>query len=445
MSTTTTEKQYICPGEMHPISRSVHLSRLAAFYPDCRDCPLRTDTGQLPRQTVERLQNTERRVQRKSLLTDEGVRGVYLNELTRQKADALASALAGLLWADAPLLGKTDARPRTGRTTGPSVVVGYDERTASPDIVTGVIAALLRMGCTVVDIAVTTRPCFCFTVAHVQASAGIFVTGAGCEPSWTGLDFVGRNAIPLSRGGELDRLEERLQHPISRPTRRAGRHRTFQAVVPYEAGLWKHFHALRPLKIVYGCPSQLVCRSLERIFETLPCRLISTDIPWRARNPLDQKDHDVVRLGETVRDAQADLGVLIDDDGARCGFVDEQGTAAQSQSITRLVAEMMLAEHPETAVVLEDSTFDALCGGIEESGGRPVGSGSRFAEIAQTMRNEQALFGGGDSGRYWFSETFPTCDAVLTIAKVLNLLSRSDQPFSQVLEHVIEAADPQRP
>ena len=93
----TSQKLYICPGEGHPISRSVHLSRLAAFYPVCRDCPLRTDTGHLPGQIVERLQQTERRVQRRSLYTTEGVRGVYINDLTRKKAGRIATALADLL------------------------------------------------------------------------------------------------------------------------------------------------------------------------------------------------------------------------------------------------------------------------------------------------------------------------------------------------------------
>ena len=64
MSLTSLETLYICPGETHPISRSVHLSRLAAFYPKCRECPLRKDTGNLATHTVEAIRATERRVQR---------------------------------------------------------------------------------------------------------------------------------------------------------------------------------------------------------------------------------------------------------------------------------------------------------------------------------------------------------------------------------------------
>ena len=199
MFTPASEKLYICPGETHPISRAVHLSRLSAYFPACRDCPFRNDTGHLPRQTIERLQETERRVQRKSLFTAEGVRGKYLNELTRSKAEKYAAALAELVWEHAPFVAHVEDAPRKGRRAGPTVVIGHDERPSSPDIVMGVAASLRRMGCAVVDVSRCTEPCFRFAVDHLQAAAGIYVTGAGCGPAWTGLDFVGAQASPSVR------------------------------------------------------------------------------------------------------------------------------------------------------------------------------------------------------------------------------------------------------
>ena len=42
LSLPTLEPQYVCPGETHAISRAVHLSRLAAFYPKAA-APLAVD------------------------------------------------------------------------------------------------------------------------------------------------------------------------------------------------------------------------------------------------------------------------------------------------------------------------------------------------------------------------------------------------------------------
>ena len=87
-------KLYVCPGDTHPISRAVHLSRLAAYFPGCRECPFRTETGQLPTRVVERVQHTtKQRVERKTLFTTEGVRGVHRNELSRAKVGAMAGAV----------------------------------------------------------------------------------------------------------------------------------------------------------------------------------------------------------------------------------------------------------------------------------------------------------------------------------------------------------------
>lgn len=467
----TEEKLYICPGETHPITRSVHLARLAAFYPACRECPFRTDTGHLPRQTLERLESTERRIERISLFTAEGVRGIYLNELTRREAERLAEAFAALLWREAPVQQRPQATALGRRPARPTVVVGYDERPASPDLVTGVVRALRRMGCQVIDIALTTKPAFCFAVDHLQSGGGIYVTGAGCDPSWTGLDFVGRGALPLSRRGRrsgriassgpgreaeredgrgpaepsddavlsLDRLEARFQihrsRPVgfSRPTRQAGPYRTFQASIPYEAGLWKHLHALRAITVCCGCPSRLARGLLQRLFDKLPCTLRFAEVPDRVRDLNTPDDPDVQRLSEAVRATTADVGVLIDDDACRCAFLDERGEWMPPVAVARLIAETLLAHHPGRSIVVEPSAREALGPVVEEAGGRAVSAGPASAEVFEAMRQHEALFGGGASGRFWFGESTPRCDAVLALARVLEPLNSSEQPLSELV------------
>ena len=37
--------EYVCPGETHPISHSIHLARLSSFYSKCRECEHRNEVG----------------------------------------------------------------------------------------------------------------------------------------------------------------------------------------------------------------------------------------------------------------------------------------------------------------------------------------------------------------------------------------------------------------
>jgi phosphomannomutase/phosphoglucomutase len=293
------------------------------------------------------------------------------------------------------------------------------------------------MSCRVVDVGLTSKPCFWFAVDHLQAAAGMFVTGSGADPSWTGFDFVGPQSIPLSKGGgqsgfDLERLEARMTGFTRRPTRQAGPYRMFRGTVPYEASLWKHFHALRPLVVCCGSASRLVQRTLERLFASLPCRLVPVELPARARDVLAPDDPDVARVSAAVRRARAHVGVLIDDDGQRTGCLDERGRVIPPAIVTMLVASLLLAEHRGAAVVLDSESLPALSDEISRCGGQVVDGGTTLADMARAMRADSAVLGGGTTGRLWFREGFPTCDAILTLARMLDVLSRSDAACSEI-------------
>ncbi len=450
---TITDPRYLCPGESHSISRSVHLARLAAFYPKCRDCSHRGEMGQLPQSDFPVAEANDNRSNRRSLLTLEGVRGVYLNELTRKLAGEYAAAFARLLWEAVPLAGRTDLRDlsskRPIRRAGPVVVVGFDERPSSPDLVTGVAAALRRMSCQVVDVGQTSMPCFRFAVAHLQAAGGIMITGHGCEPSWTGLDFVSKhgwpislghaaperndNADPTSRLIRLNDIQERFDSGAVRPVRHGGTDRVFQASVPYLAGLLKEFHALRPLRVAIGCPVRFVRQTLEQLFQPLPVMLRWIEIPQRRRDLLDDDDADVARMRRAVRAEPCDFGLLIDDDGANVALFDEGGERLSPDDLLCLIAAPLLAEHPQGAVVVENSARDGVHSRLIEMNARCWLGGWTQSDIWPTLRHDQAVLGGGATGRVWFADVVPATDAILTLAHVLQTLSLDDIPLSELI------------
>lgn len=426
------ETQYRCPGEQHPISRAIHLSRLAAFFPACRQCQHRHDTGQLPPQTIERIQQVERRGTAPGVFQTDGVRGVFHNELTTALAGRIAGAFASILWEQIPLVGRSGRRRKTQPARrGPALVVGYDERPASPAVLTAVIDALRMMGCPVTDVGLVSRPCFAFAVAHLQTAGGIYVTGAGHSASCTGLDLVGSGGLPLSLDTGLEEVARRTAAGVARPTRRAGFQQSFQALVPYEAALWKHFHALRPLTVVCAARPRPVRRTLRKLFAELPCRLSEVEVSAAAGQPLKQEVL-LKRVSRQVLAREAHLGVLIDDDGSRCWFLDERGRVIPSTRIGLMLARFRRLDHPNATIVAESAAVPAF----EKLSGTPVIDGGRSSgTMAQAIQGTTAAFGCGDSDRYWWGESFPACDAILTLAHVLQGLSRSDADFSSVVRH----------
>ncbi len=455
---SSSSKLFFCPGETHPISHSVHLARLSSFYEKCRECSHRHDVVQLSPLVADQFRNAIRTVKRPSYLTGEGVRGIYLNEIDRTVASAWSAALASILWDAEPRRGRTPSdslsseskadvelddgadafsmRRVTTSRRGPLVVIGFDERPSSPDIVTGVALGLRRMGCQVIDLGQTTIPCLHFAVQHLEAAAGMFVTGAGCDPAWTGFEFISGSVQPLSASSRLYELESRSRQGVMRPTRTAGSQRTFHAQVPYESGMWKHFHALRPLHIVCGSATRQLPRTLDRLFAKLPCRLTHISLPIRHRNLAEARDADVQRIASAVVGNQQHLGLIVDDDGQHCAFISERGRLISVPELARLLINFERREHRDIKVSLTEPLSDELAQWLTRRGIEAFTAGNCASDLTTALTTYEARMGFSGDGRVWFADGHPVCDAIITLARVLQALSLSDASFDEAIAHV---------
>ncbi|QDT92844.1 phosphohexomutase domain-containing protein [Gimesia algae] len=434
-----------CPGEDYPISKAIHLSRLAAFYPKCRECPHKEHTGNLSLEIIERLKQTQRsRSSTQNPFTTEGVRGIYLNQINRTQAAHLTGAFSTILWESLPLKGvapqKTTSfsKPKAvvmpvsqEQSRGPSVVIGFDERPSSPDIITGVASALRRNGCRVIDLGLTVPSILSFATNHLQAQGAIMVTGAQFGPSYTGLDFLLENSQPVSAGRHLEKIEQISLRGFGRASRQPGSQRTFHPMEAYRAQFQKHFHALRPLKIKIACSLRLVRETLNVLFDKLPCELNWVDIPHQKRDLLNPQDNDVQKMQKQMQADSADLGLIIDDDSRRCAFFAETGTLLSNLKVSRFLMQALSREQSSRNFLLDQS-------GQKELNEVPAGWNihthtGTLADSYFQMRQQQAVYAGGQSGYHWFRDAVPTCDAILTLAHVLAALSFSDAPFSEVI------------
>lgn len=460
----STQRAYVCPGEEHPIPRSIHLARLAAYYPKCRECQHRHDTGQLPRSTVGRLEQTAARVVLTSPFGPDGVRGEYLNQLTRSIAGRVGAAVADRLWEAQPLIGRLPADEDetlapaivpalVTLTHRPTVVLGHDARPSSPDLTVGISGALRRMGCEVVDVGRVTAPCHTFAVDHLQADAGLFVTGSGCPARWAGIDLLGPRGVPWSLGdrlaitdvsspeasaqqGTLQDIERRFLGGIQRPTRHGGSLRYFDADLSYRANLLKHFRDLRPLRVVCATADPVLLQTLQTVFELLPCDLIPLVDPAANLDPARVDERVVRQIRTAIRETTANLGVAISEEGRGVCLFDERGRLVNATTV--LLHALLLsrggrpatvclppaAAGPGAAVAVAGHALEQVAGGREG--------------LARRLYEPDRAFALEAGGRLWIHDAIPTCDAVLTLGLLLGTLSRHPEAFR---EQILAAAD----
>ncbi|WP_261344354.1 hypothetical protein [Gimesia chilikensis] len=327
-------------------------------------------------------------------------------------------------------------QPRPEKSRGPCVVIGFDERPSSPDIITGVAGALRRNGCRVIDLGLTVPAILAYATSHLQAQGAIMVTGSHCGPSSTGLEFLLEQSQPVSRGFHLERIQEIAEQGYGRASRQPGSQRTFHPMETYRSQFLKHFHALRPLKIAVACSLRLVRETLDSLFDKLPCQLSWVDIPHQKRNLLDPDDSDVRKMQQYLATHNCDLGLLIDDDSRQTAFFSETGELLPNHAVTRLLMQALAAEQSEAVFVLDQNSREQQPE-LPADWNLHTHRGT-LADSYFQMQQHRAVYAADHSGYHWFRETVPTCDAILTLAHVLAALSFSDAPVSELLSSTDE-------
>lgn len=405
------EAAFTCPGEGQPISRSLHLARLAAGHPGCRLCTHRQETTGLPRFIAAQAQSRLAR-QAPPLITEQGIRGRYINQLTRENIGNLVQHLLELLAAD-----RVQAFDRSARG-GLKIVTGYDSRPHSPDLAIGVVAALKQWGCDIADLGHTTRPLLDAAVDQLRPDAGLFLTGGNAPHEWNGVDVIDHNGLPWCLPGRLGELQRSLSQPGSRTGRTAGRYEAIRLTTDYQHGLAHHFHAIRPLRLAVFCPNPLVRQYLKTELDQTSCSVLFSPIQVTG-------DRAQALLVETMCERRLDVGFLIGPDGRSCRIYDEGGHEFTVVETLNLLHQLALTSEntgpcwiarlplPESA----DSQTGLLLDGTE-------------ADLLRAQKSQRIPLAGDAEFRFWFLEESPACDAIQTLARILEVLSLSDRPAS---------------
>ena len=415
--------RYRCPGEPDDISEGVHLSRLSAFYHKCRLCEHRTEITRLAPVLQKQWEQLLQAPDPPRLFQTNGVRGLYLNQLTRNEASQVAAGFASTLREVAEIWRSRQPNPPPpGRWL--KVVFGHDSRPSSPNLAIAAATTLRQHGCELIDLSWSVRPQLDDVLRSSGADGAFFVSGHGSPVGWNGFDLVGPDGIVWSQGGMLDIVEQRFQQSCPRPEREAAPHTQQHALSETLIQLRTELHGLRPLRVTIETPEPILGQILRAAQADWPGELVLGGSSFVFRSAKDRP------FAEQKATLPADATFPLGEDARRCEMLDESLQPVADQRILFGLGELLLDEHPHVDVVLSNSLFDRCGWTVERCGpGYLVfhRGGGTEEQLVRTMHAMNSSLGLDDEGRYWIRrEGHIRCDGLLTIAMILRSLSRSD-------------------
>ena len=108
------------------------------------------------------------------------------------------------------------------------------------------------------------------------------------------------------------------------------------------------------------------------------------------------------------------------------------GEVVSGSTTTAILAAAMLTRHPGEAIVHNVICSKAVPEVIRELGGKPVKSRVGHSFMKQVMADTDAVFGGEHSAHYYFRENFRADSGIIAALIVLEQLSKSGTPLSEL-------------
>jgi len=359
------------------------------------------------------------------------IRGIADSDLTDNLVYSLGRSLA------------TYALRQLGQETL-RMVVGRDARISSDRIFEALSRGLTDSGAHVIDIGLVPTPLVYFERANGNHDACIQITGSHNAGEYNGFKMmVGPQTL---HGSAIQTLKDMILaqdfveaatpgEVLSEP----------EAIHNYREWVRKDIvMGRRKLKVVVDCGNGVAGVVAPQVIEeVLGCDVVPLFIEPDGTFPNHHPDPTVLEnlqdLMVAVKEHHADLGVAYDGDGDRIGVVDELGNVIWGDKLLILLSRAVLKEHFGATIIGEVKCSQTLFDDIAKNGGVPVMSKVGHSLIKAKIAETGAKLAGEMSGHIFYNDRyFGFDDALYATARLLEILSSTDEPLSRLLADVPE-------
>lgn len=356
------------------------------------------------------------------------VRGTYPDQLDETVARAVGSAFADYVGVAA-------------------VVVGRDMRASGVALSQAFAEGVRARGVEVIDIGLASTDLLYFASGYLDAPGAMF-TASHNPAAYNGIKLCQAGAKPIGTETGLRDIEVATRAYLANPA-------TDPLAAQTERGLideWvDHVHsfvdvdALTRLRIVADTANGMGGLVAPAVFADLPFEVeilypeLDGTFPNHPADPLNPEN--IVDLQRRVLESGADVGLAFDGDADRVFLVDERAQPLSGSTTTAMVASVMLERHPGASILYNVICSHAVPEVIKENGGVGIRTRVGHSYIKQVMADTGAIFGGEHSGHYYYRDNYRADSGIITAMVVLELLSRSRRPLSEVAAPYVRYAD----
>jgi phosphomannomutase len=322
----------------------------------------------------------------------------------------------------------------------PGILLARDMRQSGVELSRAFSDGVRAEGVSVTDLGMASTDFLYFAAGHLDAPGAMF-TASHNPAQYNGLKLCLSGARPIGRDTGLTEIQALAEKLLDEPLGElAGSWRELD-LLPQWADHVISFvdrDVLRPLNIVADTANGMGGLVVPTVFSYLPFSVeilfpeLDGNFPNHPADPIQPEN--LVDLKAAVLAQGADIGLAFDGDADRVFLVDEKAQPVSGSLTTALVAATILGKHPGETILYNLICSHVVPEVVLERGGTPIRTKVGHSIIKQVMADTGAIFGGEHSGHYYYRDNFRADSGIITAMLVLELLSQSDQPLSELLQ-----------
>jgi len=338
-------------------------------------------------------------------------------------------------------------------------VIGHDIRQSSPALSQALCHGLQQQGVQIIDIGLCGTEEIYYATSALGMDAGIMVTASHNPMDYNGIKMVKSESRPVSGDSELPLIKAAVLDDLANASAEQNHAIDDLLAQPLKEDAYKSLdhraafveHLLTYVDVAHLAPLQIAVDPgnggaglvIDALAPALPLSFHKVNFepdgtfPAGIPNPLLPEQRQSII--QAVQISNADFGIAWDGDFDRCFFVDEQGRFIEGYYIVGLLAEAFLQKQPNEKIIhdprLTWNTIDV----VQAAGGTPIESKTGHAFIKESMRREQAIYGGEMSAHHYFRD-FAYCDSgMIPWLLVAELVSKTGKTLSQLIDARMQA------
>ena len=360
----------------------------------------------------------------KKLFGTNGVRGVFSEDFTLEFVNDLVMSLAAYF--------------KQGK-----ILVGYDGRHSSPIVAKVVSSALNYSGLDCYMAGLVPTPCLEYATKKLGYDGGLMITASHNPPQYNGIKPVASDGVEISREDER-KIEQIFDEKNWIKASTFGK--SFEetnVISTYIDGIISLIDIdsinAKKFKVCLDLGNGAQAVTAKKLCENLSCNVhtineeIDGDFPGRGSEPTPQN---LDELSKLVVDTNSNFGIAFDGDGDRSIFCDETGKILTGDSSALLLCDYLLQQYPNSQVVTCLNSGNIIENIVEKTNSNVVRTKVGSVEVSRRMVNDDALVGYEENGGFMFGNHNHVRDGAMTLALMLDLLSKSQLDLSQNIKNL---------